>query len=328
MLAEPPAPEEVGMHLTKLARWTKGRKLWTLKYECSFGSRATLDRKVLSLSCYSSKTTGNKQISVNQICTFSRESLQGSSPCTPDYWPEVSMNTEGPETGQKHRGLPWFVLSVQKTLSSCANSTLLRASHARAPKLPSKFRHNVAPAIAHIRIPPKCSSCPILFLCCLPRIVNLSPGLPHHNPPRYPVSSVTLPEWLARHLLENSGPLTSQLFCNLPSAFSSIASCSLSHISISFTRCEVLSQAYLVSQAQSVTRQYRWLFVLLTAPGSCNVCQRLAVLSEERLLSLLISQEFLRILYSPLFCYCIHTRSPPDRMPRQMTPRVSGRFCP
>jgi len=73
------------------------------------------------------------------------------------------MNTGGPASGQQYRGLPWFVSSIQKTLSSCANSTLLRASRARAAKLPSKFRHNAAPAIKHTRIPPKCSSCPILF---------------------------------------------------------------------------------------------------------------------------------------------------------------------
>jgi len=148
------------------------------------------------------------------------------------------MNTEGPASGQQHRGLPWFVSAVQKT-SSCANSTLLSASYARAPTLQSKFRHNTAPAIVHIKITPKFSSCPILFLCCLPRSVNLSPGLSLQNPTLYPVSSVTLPEGLARHLLENSEPLTSQLFCNLLSApqyspFSCIASCSLSHISISF----------------------------------------------------------------------------------------------
>jgi hypothetical protein len=148
------------------------------------------------------------------------------------------MNTEGPASGQRYRGLPWFVSAVQKT-SSCANSTLLSASHARAPTLPSKFRHNTAPAIIHIKIPPKCSSCPILFLCCLPRTINLSPGLPLQNPTLYPVSSVTLPEGLARHLLENSEPLTCQLFCQLLGApqyspFSSIASYSLSYISISF----------------------------------------------------------------------------------------------
>jgi hypothetical protein len=46
-----------------------------LKYECSFGNGGAFDRKVLSLSCFSPQTIGNKQISVNQICTVLPESL-------------------------------------------------------------------------------------------------------------------------------------------------------------------------------------------------------------------------------------------------------------
>ena len=157
------------------------------------------------------------------------------------------MNTEVPSIGQQYRVLPWFFSAVQKTLSSCTNSTLLRASRARASKLPSKFHYNAAPAIINIRIPPKCSSCPILFLCCPPKTLNLSPGLPLQTPTLYPVSSIAIPEGLAGHLLGNSRLLTCQLFFNLRSVsqyspFSSTATYSLSHTSVSFARCEVLSQ--------------------------------------------------------------------------------------
>jgi hypothetical protein len=53
----------------------------------------------------------------------------------PDYWPEVSLHTEGLVTGQLNQGSPWFSLVSEQMLSWYRNSMLHCMLHMQPPQM-------------------------------------------------------------------------------------------------------------------------------------------------------------------------------------------------